>query len=193
MVTIICPGFHDRALTTCFLNAVYPQWRSRKALGHLLIYPTERYPPYNPSTILDFLQNSSSSQHPIDDIPVIFMGFSAGVVGAMGAAWLWQQQGGQVKGLIAWDGWGVPGLGDFPVYRLSHDYFTHWSSALLGKGVESFWADPAVEHLDLWRSPHTIKGWWLSSTPDGKQTTLPTTAKQVLIQWLTRMGEWSNG
>ena len=57
-----------------------------------------------------------------------------------------------MKALIAFDGWGVPLVGNFPIYRISHDQFTHWSSELLGKGDKSFYADPPVEHLDLWRS-----------------------------------------
>jgi hypothetical protein len=186
MVTIICPGFHHPALTTDFLNAVYPNWRSREALGYLLIYPIQRYPAYDGSKIIDFLQ------HSMVDTSLTFIGFSAGVVGAMTAAWLWQQQGGHVQAVIALDGWGMPVLGHFPVYRMSHDYFTHWSSALLGNGVESFWADPAVEHLELWRSPGTVKGWWSSSTPNGKQTALPITAKQILMHWLTTLGEFSD-
>ncbi|NJO19264.1 MAG: hypothetical protein HC838_03205, partial [Spirulinaceae cyanobacterium RM2_2_10] len=72
---------------------------------------------------------------------------------------LWQQRGGRVAALIAVDGWGVPDLGATPLYRLSHDHFTHWSSALLGAGAAGFWAEPAVEHLQLWRSPQTISGW----------------------------------
>lgn len=87
--------------------------------------------------------------------------FSAGVVGGIGAAWAWQQSGGKIKALIALDGWGVPLYGNFPIHRLSRDRFTHWSSQLLGAGADSFYADPPVEHLDLWRSPHTAQGWWV--------------------------------
>ncbi len=191
MVTIICPGFHDPVLTTDFLNAVYPNWRSREELGYLLIYPTQRKLAYDAVKIIDFLQYSLAARADINNIPLTFVGFSAGVVGAMGAAYLWQLQGGHVKAAIALDGWGVPVLGSFPVYRISHDYFTHWTSALLGHGLESFWADPAVEHLELWRAPGCVKGWWLSPTPSGKQTALPATAKQVLVHWLTTIDEFS--
>ena len=51
----------------------------------------------------------------------MFIAFSAGVVAAVTAAMQWQGEGGKIKGLIAFDGWGVPLLGDFPVYRVSHD------------------------------------------------------------------------
>ena len=32
----------------------------------------------------------------------------------------------------------------------------------MGSGEESFYADPAVEHLELWRSPQTARGWWVN-------------------------------
>lgn len=94
--------------------------------------------------------------------------------------------GGQIKALIALDGWGVPLGGNFPIYRLSHDSFTHWSSALLGGGTESFYADPPVEHLELWRSPQTTKGWWNHQTPTGLKTATPTTAALFILEILNR-------
>ena len=94
----------------------------------------------------------------------MIIAFSAGVVAGFTAACQWQQQGGTIKGLIAFDGWGVPLLGDFPIYRVSHDEFTHYSSAILGTGNISFYADPAVDHLDLWRSPHQVRGWMIDTT-----------------------------
>lgn len=103
----------------------------------------------------------------VDAPPIIFICFSAGVVGGLGAALWWQTKGGKIKAFFALDGWGMPIVANFPVYRLSHDYFTYWSSALLGSGKDSFYADPAVTHLDLWRSPHKVMGCWVSSS--GKQ------------------------
>lgn len=50
-------------------------------------------------------------------------------------------------------------LANFPIYRFSHDYFTHWSSACLGKGDESFYADPSREHLAMWQAPDLCWGW----------------------------------
>ncbi|NJK53546.1 MAG: hypothetical protein HC936_13370 [Leptolyngbyaceae cyanobacterium SU_3_3] len=67
------------------------------------------------------------------------------------------------------DGWGVPLGGDFPIYRVSHDRFTHWSSAWWVAGLDSFYADPAVAHLDLWRSPQTVQGRWVSPTHTSPQ------------------------
>lgn len=129
---------------------------------------------------------------------LVFVAFSAGVVGAIAAARLWQAQGGSVKALIALDGWGVPLYGKFPIHRLSHDYFTHWSSALLGSGCDNFYADPAVEHLDLWRSPQQTQGWQERSPiqltgkaglSDRKTSLIPTTATQFLRSLLNHYGE----
>ena len=89
--------------------------------------------------------------------PVTAIGFSGGVVGIAGALLLWQQQGGRVQQLIAIDGWGMPLMG-LPVCRLSHDYFTHWSSLPLGAGKINFYADPPVEHLQMWGDPDRVRG-----------------------------------
>ena len=32
---------------------------------------------------------------------------------------------------------------------------------MLGGGHNNFYADPAVEHLEMWRSPQTVQGWWV--------------------------------
>ncbi|WP_013322325.1 hypothetical protein [Gloeothece verrucosa] len=153
MTYLICPGIHDPQLTNNFLEALKQQ---RINLTPLLVLPVDRYPTFSAFHIVDFLQQEYKN-NPFKQLT--FISFSAGVVGAIGAAWRWRQQGKQVRALIAVDGWGVPLWGDFPIYRLSHDSFTHWSSALLGEGQESFYADPPVEHLDLWRAPQAATGW----------------------------------
>jgi hypothetical protein len=117
-------------------------------------------------------------------VPLVFIGFSAGVLAAIVAAHAWQVGGGTVRALIAVDGWGVPLAGNFPIHRLSHDYFTHWSSALLGAGADRFYADPPIEHLDLWRSPHRAEGWWVRSLPG--QPLTRTTAASFLTALLNR-------
>jgi hypothetical protein len=121
-----------------------------------LIFPTRDYPPYEGLAVYQFLVKYKEE-------PMLFIGFSAGVVGAIVGANLFQSQGGKVKALIAFDGWGVPLGGNFPIYRFSHDFFTHWSSAILGSPQGGFYADPPVAHLDLWRSPTTTLGWWSES------------------------------
>ncbi|MDY6785164.1 MAG: hypothetical protein SW833_21905 [Cyanobacteriota bacterium] len=147
-VVSICPGFHPSELTDSFVRSV------TISTSHFRIVPIQYYPPYSGKDIFKFLSNSVSIT-----TPLIFIAFSAGVVGAIAAAREWQRRGSEVRALIALDGWGVPLLGDFPIHRLSHDGFTHWSSQALGGGEEGFYADPSVEHLALWRSPQTVWGW----------------------------------
>lgn len=179
---IICPGIHDPQLTQDFLAGLH-----RCETGNLssddaqqvLIFPAQDYPAYSAVHILEFLQRRIS---PVQT-PLVFISFSAGVAGAIAAAWGWQMLGGEVKAFIAFDGWGVPLYGNFPIHRLSHDYFTHWSSALLGAGEDSFYADPAVTHLDLWGKPDVCRGWWIHPGVQGKseERSLITAAQFVAL------------
>lgn len=150
---IICPGVHPTQLTQSFVRGIQNSIGQRS----YLILPTEQYLPYSAIAILEWLKRHYPS--PKDAPPLSLIAFSAGVVGAIGAATAWQLQGGRIENLIAFDGWGVPLAGNFPIYRISHDRFTHWSSSILGAGKSSFYAEPAVEHLELWRSPDTCWGW----------------------------------
>lgn len=88
--------------------------------------------------------------------------FSAGVVGAVAAlqpSWL-RTHDIHIGAFIALDGWLVPLIGlPFPVFRISHDYFTHRTCIPFGMGTTSFYADPAVPHLDLWAQPALVAGW----------------------------------
>jgi hypothetical protein len=162
MQIVICPGIHSAALTCCFIQAI-PDFLSKA-----LIVPAH-LPAYSGAHIFAFLQQqlnqqlnqrtqiASGQRAALPEI--LLIGFSAGVVGAIGAAYLWQSAGGAVAALIAVDGWGVPLVASFPVHRLSHDAFTHWSSAVLGAGQTNFYAEPPVAHLDLWRAPELAQGW----------------------------------
>ncbi len=183
---IICPGIHKPQFTQEFLQGL-----QRCATGNLaktlnqdlLILPNQDYPSYCAIHILADLQRYLNS----GNTPIIFIAFSAGVVGAIGAAWGWQILGGAVTGFIALDGWGVPLSGNFPIHRLSHDEFTYWSSALLGRGEENFYGDPAVDHLDLWRKADVCQGWWIHPAQGGvgeKRT--PITAAEFIIELLQR-------
>lgn len=178
---LICPGFHDPKLTQHFLVGMVEAGMNQPQPENLLIFPTEKYPPYSVIDLFNFLDQTVKKAD-----PVTFISFSAGVVAAIGAALSWQQMGGNIKALIALDGWGVPLVGNFPIYRISHDSFTDWSSALLGGGTESFYADPAVEHLELWRSPQTAKGWWNHQTSTNLKTATPTTAALFILDILNR-------
>jgi hypothetical protein len=176
---VICPGIHDLQLTQDFLEALHSSETSNLSsrwTDKVLIFPTQDYPAYSAIHILEFLQRHFGQMPPL-----VFISFSAGVAGAIGAAWGWQLSGGQVKAFIAFDGWGVPLYGNFPIHRLSHDYFTHWSSALLGAGEESFYADPAIAHLDFWQKPNLCRGWWIHPAEAGKpeQRTYTTAAQFV--------------
>ena len=170
---VVCPGIHDRELTQQFIEGLLTTCEERFHPASWLVFPADRHPAYSGLHILRFLHEKLSDHNPDAALrtPLILIGFSAGVVGAVSAACGWRSLGGMVKALIVIDGWGVPLVGDFPMHRMSHDAFTHWSSAFLGAGEDSFYADPGVGHLDLWRSPQTAAGYWVkpgaSSLPTG--------------------------
>ena len=192
MSVVICPGIHDPDLTLSFLAELRCEALKRSQSsdvlnspsGNLLIFPAQDYPAFSAFHILHFLRERNVSLSPL-----LFISFSAGVVGAIGAAWGWQILGGRVKAFIAIDGWGVPLSGSFPVHRLSHDDFTHWSSSLLGSGEDSFYADPPVEHLDLWQAPQTVQGWHISHSNVGTLLRSRLTAAQFLTMLLERYKE----
>uniref|UniRef100_B8HWF7 Uncharacterized protein n=1 Tax=Cyanothece sp. (strain PCC 7425 / ATCC 29141) TaxID=395961 RepID=B8HWF7_CYAP4 len=151
MLIVICPGIHADELNQGLIEALPAE------LKWLLVPPA--IPPYSPWHLHNFVAERCDRSQPL-----VFLGFSAGVVGAIGAARQWQSQAGNVRTLIACDGWGVPLFAGFPTHRLSHDYFTHWSSQLLGGSQESFYAEPAVNHLHLWSHPRDVKGWQLNGS-----------------------------
>ena len=147
---IICPGFHAAELTMGFV-------RSLPTFVRPLVVETFCV---DSLAIFHWMTQAIDAQ-PTKGPPVVAIGFSGGVVGIAGALKIWQQQGGQVRKLIAIDGWGMPLLG-LPVCRLSHDRFTHWSSLPLGAGDVNFYADPSVDHLRIWGEPETVSGYAMS-------------------------------
>lgn len=195
MSVIICPGVHSPELTQEFLEGI----GKLLDLNQVDVFPTRQFPAYSALHILKFLNARSAAQGlPLQHCPlnpIVLIGFSAGVVGAIGAAQILHTLGVQVKAVIAFDGWGVPLRGDFPIHRVSHDRFTDWSSTLWGRNDSSFYADPDVAHLDLWRSPQTAQGWTTeaidSATParlvgHGQKQYFTTAAgflKHLLIQY----------
>ncbi|MEH2055230.1 MAG: hypothetical protein V7K97_03435 [Nostoc sp.] len=191
MNIIICPGIHEPELTESFrvgLSDLVSQSAIAPNSANIRIYPGKDVLVLSAFHILQFLRVSvAHRRYPLTNSPessIIFISFSAGVVGAIGAAHLWQLLGGCVKAFIAIDGWGVPLQGNFPIHRMSHDYFTHWSSCLLGSGQNNFYAQPAVDHLSMWRylttsrsasTPQTVQGCWVDSSieiipPKGRLT-----------------------
>lgn len=180
MSIIICPGIHEPGLTEKFISECLfsasdeckPQNR-----GKILVFPGDGLLALSSVHILQFLgdrlRNDLKS-------PLTFISFSAGVVGAIGAAWSWQLLGGNIKAFIAIDGWGVPLWGNFPIHRMSHDYFTHWTSSLSGGRDDNFYADPAVDHLSMWGTPQKVKGWWIHSSVNVCQAPIPLTAREFL-------------
>lgn len=171
MSIIICPGIHEPELTESFrvglLDLVSDSAIAPNGVN-ILVYPGKDFLVLSAFHILQFLRVSVAyRRYRLGNqlkSPIIFISFSAGVVGAIGAASLWQLLGGSVKAFIAIDGWGVPLQGNFPIHRMSHDYFTHWSSCLLGSGQNNFYAEPAVDHLSIWKSPQTVQGCWVDSS-----------------------------
>ncbi|MEM6612788.1 MAG: hypothetical protein AAF652_11160 [Cyanobacteria bacterium P01_C01_bin.72] len=154
MTIVICPGIHPPEMTTQFVQGI-----KSKVRQNCLVLPTEEYLPYSAIAILEWLEQ----QNLVKTETLAWIGFSAGVVGSFGAAWGWQLRGGKVSCLIAIDGWGMPLVANFPIYRVSHDFFTHWSSGILGAGEQGFYAEPEVTHQEIWRSPDTCQGWQIIS------------------------------
>lgn len=176
---IICPGMHD------------PLWTEtlRWQLDHGELWPSayDVFPlhqrwAWSPHTLRLWLEATVELGSPL-----VFMGFSAGCVAAISAAWACQHRADYpVEAVIALDGWMVPLVGPFATYRLSHDRYTHITGALWGRGDQDFYADPAVTHPQLWQSPHQVWGW--AGGAPGETTRQYMTALQFLRQCLCGHG-----
>ncbi|MBW4697070.1 MAG: hypothetical protein KME03_04050 [Aphanocapsa lilacina HA4352-LM1] len=157
---IVIPGDQGspakRAATEAFCNAL--------DLPHRLL--SAAAPPYLPGSVRALLAECSGCS-------LVVIAFSAGVVGAAAAlqSRYLKRAGITIEALIALDGWLVPLFCPFPIYRLSHDAFTHRTSLPFGMGRTNFFADPAVAHLDLWTAPNRVVGWQVTGN-----THVPTTA-----------------
>ena len=92
--------------------------------------------------------------------PIVAIGFSYGAVRVAAL------QTPTVIGKILVDGWCVWCSDRVPVFRLSHDKTTHLNALAFGGGRQLFCAQPAVEHLQLWRAPQQVLGW----VEDDRQT-----------------------
>ncbi|MEO0408523.1 MAG: hypothetical protein AAF289_14340 [Cyanobacteria bacterium P01_A01_bin.135] len=176
MTILLCPGMHPEAATESFKRSLSSQ--------PVVTFPAHVQPSYSPQHVVTWLQSGSL---PLQQ-GLCIVAFSAGVVGALGAARLLWREGVPIHTLIALDGWGVPLQEAFPTHRLSCDKFTHQTSLLLGpRSGEHFYADPSANHLQLWRSPQEVAGWRVSQGPTGKRaTTHRTTAAVFLNELLQR-------
>lgn len=189
MNIIICPGIHKPELTQSFVSGLieqFPENIIQQKLVNILIYPGTDLLTLSGLHIVEFLSDRLENKL---ESPIVFISFSAGVVGAITAAFLWQLLGGNIRAFIAIDGWGVPLLGNFPMHRLSHDYFTHWSSSVLGSGQNNFYAEPAVEHLSMWLSPQTIQGWWVNPSQEVAPPAQRLSAAEFLYLLLKRYAQ----
>lgn len=182
---IVCQGFHDRALTERFVRAL-PTFTQPYIVDATTV---------SPSNVHEWLEQTFGNRDDAHQLPLVGIGFSAGVVGLVGALAIWKQQGGKVARLIAFDGWGVPVVG-LPVVRLSHDRFTHLSTLpldavgeLLGDAsTVNFYADPPVEHLDLWGDLEAADGWAVERWQLDEKVGMPVSGADFLRQVLR--AEW---
>lgn len=157
---------HAPRYTQAFLRAL-PDW----LVARSQVLPAQILPACPVSVLNTWVASGCAP----DGEPLTIIAFSAGVVGAAGAAWMWQQLGGEIGQFFALDGWGVPIVG-IPAYRLSHDQFTHSSSLPMGHGPISFYADPPVPHLTLWSCPSQVTGWRIEQTELGEMRSRTTAA-----------------
>ena len=148
MQLLVCPGYHSPALTHAFLRSLLGVLTPQR----LWVLPAA-VTPWSASWLLN------AEQRPQQDCVLHVVAFSAGVVAAYPLVLGWQKMGGASR-LIAIDGWGMPLLGISDIYRVSHDRWTHRTTYFPtpAEGNGYFYADPAVEHLDLWQSPHLTTG-----------------------------------
>lgn len=178
---VLCGGFHPRSLTER-LGQELAQSSQLQPLPQVILPITANWPDSLSGFALRQQLQSSLGRAAEPPIPLIVVAFSAGCLGSLALAHhYWQRSPGAVRALFAVDGWGVPLVAPFPVYRLSHDWFTHVTCRPLGSGVVNFWADPAVPHLELWASPGQVSGWQISCN---QPTPSPTTAAAFLRHWI---------
>lgn len=164
-IYVICGGFNSPVLTTNFydyLTTISNNFNENNTIifqldrtQNLTKKSGEIIYPYDGINLYQYLRKKYQN---LSLYNLTFIGFSAGVIGAIIAGNLWQKNGGKVNKLLAFDGWGVPLISDFPCYRISHDYITHLG--YFGGEKNAFYCYPSVSHQQLWQNPQNIKGWW---------------------------------
>lgn len=160
---VICPGMHPPQLSQQMIADLTP-WLPLEQLDVSLFETHDWTGKLSGYRLRQQLQHLQGDQRTASAAlrSLLFLAFSAGCIGAISAAHHWQHRGGTVLAFFAMDGWGVPLAADFPIYRLSHDRWTHDTSALLGTGGTNFYADPPVAHRTLWSQPSQVEGWQVS-------------------------------
>jgi pimeloyl-ACP methyl ester carboxylesterase len=168
-ICVICPGFHAPNLTDRAIACLDLPVSIRT-----IVIPTDQIVPCDPVRIANYIERDLLTSGVIPEqlapIKLNFLGFSAGTIGALGAAWLWRDRA-QLGAIILCDGWGVPVLPVWDwftdhqqptiapkIYRVSHDRWTHDTWSRMGIATPSFVADPEVEHLTLWRDLDRVQG-----------------------------------
>jgi hypothetical protein len=187
MNLLIYPGMHGEALTRSFVGVLRDHLPTDPR--HLWVL-SAGYSSLSPLAGLSVCWAQAPSPAQLGPLSVI--AFSAGVVGAIQMLQVWQMLGGSTACLIALDGWGVPLSGDFPILRISHDRFTALSSCWLSPpDTVHFHADPAVNHLTLWKTPDQVTGRYLAASscsfsrqPDPVSTNAPLTVIDCIVQAL---------
>lgn len=158
MGIIICPGLLAVAASQRFWQTVQEHSTTdlnlNRSVGtaETVIFLPPDCPVYSPQHVLQAVRPLLTPE------PWIWIGFSAGIVGGLGAARYCHDQF-PVHAFIALDAWGVPLIAPFPIYHLSHDRWTHHIVAAFNTLEGSFFADPDVNHLDLWETPDRVSGW----------------------------------
>lgn len=175
MALIICPGAHPLTWTHSFLRQLNAQLPEDGLVRH--VFPAHKSNPWSAYALRTFLEVSAIA--PTE--PLILIAFSAGCVAAAGVANERVARGQPAPVVIALDGWGVPLPNTFPRYRLSHDRFTHDTSAWLGTGQVSFYADPPVSHQQLWCAPAQVTGRQVRGPVSEEPAETSTTALEFLV------------
>src|SRR4028118_2132188 len=107
MRLVICPGVHEPKLTDCFLTGLSglrglaADRQNQQIVEPVKIFPAHKYPPFSALDVWNFLCTEELAGESL-----VFVSFSAGVAGAIGAAWMWQQLGGKGGGLFGFGGGG---------------------------------------------------------------------------------------
>jgi len=182
-VLVVIDGFHNTSLTSPLLltAATDPVLRRLPLFHSAISAPGGVLFPFHLRHGLEAWWQARWNGQPWPQI--LIWAFSAGCLGATGLAQYWHCYRGRVLALFAMDGWGVPLVTDYPIYRLSHDRFTHVTSQVLGAGAVNFYADPSVAHLDVWRDPATVDGWQVTQSSRHLPQYQQLTAAEFLCHW----------